>query len=136
MTERNRSFVQRRYSVNVTSARFARRGDLTRARLSSDRSEYFSICDGCRSATPAAIEQLVYELASSISQLDSGMNTGFTVPAARCWMVFPKTLNENFFSAMPLLNEMRNFWFDATDALAEVTAVGVYEPGNAISPLS
>jgi hypothetical protein len=69
------------------------------------------------------IEQVVYELASSISKLDSRNEYRFFEPRSTLldWQ-FPATFKNRFYFGDAIAQRMRDFRHELTDALTEATS--------------
>jgi glycosyltransferase involved in cell wall biosynthesis len=122
MTERNRSFVQERYSVSITSARFAQAVNTTRSLIKERPFRILFDLRWMQLGYSDEIDQLVHESISAISELDARNEYRFYGPRSKLldWS-FPKTFKRKVFFSDASSQRMRNFSFDATDALALVS---------------
>jgi glycosyltransferase involved in cell wall biosynthesis len=123
MTEQNRRFVEEHYAVDVAAAGFAQAVNATRARIRQRPFKVLFDLRWMRIGHAGGIEQLVYELASAISKLDSKNEYRFYGPrnALLDWN-FPASFRRKLFPSDPIGQRMRDFKFELMDALAE--AVG------------
>jgi glycosyltransferase involved in cell wall biosynthesis len=123
MTEQNRRCVEEQYSVNVAASRFAHAVNATRTRRKHQPFKVLFDLRWMRIGRAGGIEQLVYELASAISKLDSTNQYRFYGPrnALLDWH-FPGSFQRKLFPSDPTAERIRDFRFEVMDALAE--AVG------------
>jgi glycosyltransferase involved in cell wall biosynthesis len=122
MTERNRRFVQQHYSIEVAASSFANAINSTRARIRQRPLKVFFDLRWMRIGYAGGIEQLVYELASTISKLDSTNEYRFYGPRSALldWQ-FPRSFQHKFFFSDLPSQQMRDFRYELMDALALAT---------------
>lgn len=120
ITERNRRFVEKHYAVDIAAARFAQSVNATRARIRQRPFKVLFDLRWMRIGQAGGIEQLVYELASAVSKLDSKNEYRFYGPrnALLDWD-FPPSFRHRFFSSDSKAQRIRDFKFELMDALAQ-----------------
>lgn len=120
MTEQNRRFVEDHYALDVAAARFAQAVNATRVRVRQRPFKVLFDLRWMRLGHAGGIEQLVYELASAVSKLDSKNQYRFYGPrnALLDWD-FPASFQHKFFPSDSTAQRRRDFKFEIMDALAQ-----------------
>jgi glycosyltransferase involved in cell wall biosynthesis len=120
MTQQNRRFVEEQYSIEVAASRFANAVNATRARIRRRPFKVLFDLRWMRIGHAGGIEQLVYELASAISKLDSTNEYRFYGPhnALLDWH-FPASFRRKFYSSDASAQRVRDFRFELMDALTQ-----------------
>jgi glycosyltransferase involved in cell wall biosynthesis len=123
IVERNRALVEERYSIEVSSKRFAEA--VNSARRTAGKRPFKILFDlrWMQIGHAGGIEQLVYELVSSISKLDSRNEYRFYGPRSTLldWQ-FPATFKHKFFFNDAIAQRIRDFRYELTDALTDATS--------------
>jgi glycosyltransferase involved in cell wall biosynthesis len=122
MIEHNRSFVEKHYRIEATANQFE--AAVNAARHRAGRRPFKVLFDfrWMEIGRAGGIEQLAYELASSISKLDSTNEYRFYGPRSTLldWQ-FPTSFKRRLYFSDAIAQRMRDFGFESTDALAEAT---------------
>ncbi len=122
IAEQNRRFVEENYAVDAASSRFADAVIATRSRIRKRPLKVLFDLRWMRIGHAGGIEQLVYELASAISKLDSTNEYRFYGPRSALldWH-FPRSFRRKFFFSDIPAQQIRDFGFELIDAAAQAT---------------
>jgi glycosyltransferase involved in cell wall biosynthesis len=125
MVERCRKLVEKHYAIDVTASRFANAVNATRRRIGQRPFKVLFDLRWMKIGYAGGIEQLVYELASSISKLDPTNAYRFYGPRSTLldWR-FPASFQHSFSFSDPIAQRIRDFRFELTDALGEASKGG------------